>query len=482
MLLLWGLLALGLYNLGASHVQYEATVRDFTQRGVHLDGPTAWRALRMYLTDDGDVRRYYAYAEALLGRPYYSYFVRSAAQWQAEFAAPSAVSPDSWPLETPAAPLRPYKDYLIEYPPGLLLFTVPPALLLPRGDFGEAYRLLFCSEMALLLALAAWLARRLPDADAGVSSAGRFYGLCALGTLLLGPITTHRYDAVVSVLLCGTAWAFLHGRGRWRLGGAALALAVASKGVPLLTAPIWAVYLLRQPGGRRACASAVGAALLVGCLLAVPTLYCCGLAPLQALQYHAARPLQIESTGGALLGLLAPRGAAEVVLTYGSWNVVPVGKALATLDAALQRLSSALLGLGLCAAYAATLWRLQGAARLGDAVARRHALGTWALRGQVAALVVYMVLGRVFSPQYVVWLLPLGLVVARGIRGQLALLLVAMGLTQVIHPASYAALKDLQPWACGLVLLRNLALLTYAARLLLAEVAATNLLAGPRRA
>ena len=504
-LLVWALLVLGVYNLGARHAEYEATVRDFLTNGFQLDGENLGRAVRMYLTDDGDVRRYYAYANALLGRPYYAYFVRSAAQWQAEFAAPSTSSPDDWPLRPKARPLVPYRDYLIEYPPGLLLFTVPPALLLPSGDYGDLYRLLFCSEMAVLLGLAAWLGLRaraqLGEPGQSVAPARRFFWLCALGALLLGPIATHRYDAVVAVLLCLTAWAALSGR--LGLAGGALMLAVASKGVPLLVAPIWVAYVWLRPAGQgsrtglRAVARALGWAVLSGAALVTPILWWCGAAPLQALRYHTARPLQLESTGAALLGLVpafvpALRESLKVVSTYGSWNVVAVGPALAGLDAVLQRLSTGLLGAGILAVYAATLWRLRGlrperdgnrltetgaprakpepgtltalepraraprppATPAGDsaatlaaleprACARRPlvAMGECALRAQVAVLVLYMVLGKVFSPQYVIWLLPLGFVVALRERRLLVLLLVAMALTQVIHPISYAALK-----------------------------------------
>ena len=502
-LLVWALLVLGVYNLGAGHAEYEATVRDFVHAGFHLDGPSVVRAVRMYLTDDGDVRRYYAYANALLGRPYYGYFVRSAQQWQAEFAAPTAGAPDDWPLRTPAAPLVPYRDYLIEYPPGLLLFTVPPALLLPSGDYGELYRLLFCSQMALLLGLAAWLGLRARALLAGPRTQvalgepdgpgeRRLWWLCALAALLLGPIATHRYDAVVAVLLCFTAWAVLSGR--LGLAGAALVLAVASKGVPLLVAPIWMAYVwLRpvrsdEPAGPRAVGRAIAGAVLAGVVLVVPILLWCGWAPLQALRYHSARPLQLESTGAALLGLVpafmpALRPALQVVSTYGSWNVVAVGPALAGLDAVLQRLSTGLLGAGILAVYAVTLWRLRGL-RQGGAVERaRAAMGECALRAQVAVLVLYMVLGKVFSPQYVIWLLPLGLLVALRERRLLVMLLIAMGLTQVIHPISYAALKELRPWACALVLLRNLTLLGFALQLVAAPkpgaAAQTNLMPVP---
>jgi hypothetical protein len=85
------------------------------------------------------------------------------------------------------------------------------------------------------------------------------------------------------------------------------------------------------------------------------------------------------------------------------------------------------------------------------------------LQGLAAALVAFMVLGQVFSPQYLVWLVPLGALLATARGGASPWLLVAaLALTQVVYPVTYAALQQLRPWACGLVLLRNALLVAWA--------------------
>jgi hypothetical protein len=74
-------------------------------------------------------------------------------------------------------------------------------------------------------------------------------------------------------------------------------------------------------------------------------------------------------------------------------------------------------------------------------------------------------LGKVFSPQYLIWLVPL-VPLVRGRRGIVAsvLLFGALGLTQTWFPAGYwrLALGQAEPYAAFLVL-RDLAVLALAA-------------------
>ncbi len=80
----------------------------------------------------------------------------------------------------------------------------------------------------------------------------------------------------------------------------------------------------------------------------------------------------------------------------------------------------------------------------------------------VAALVAF---GKVFSPQFLIWLVPFVPLVRgrRGLVGSL-LLLLALGLTQTWFPGSYwrLALDHASPW-CWLLLGRNLAVVALAA-------------------
>ncbi len=469
---IWALVMLGLYNAGAGHYDYVRINRAFNTSTLWDSGVSIVAAVRGHMVDDGDLRRYYSYTNALLGRPYLAYYVRGWESWQREFALGQPAPIDDGPLRTPAQPLQPYRDYLVEYPPGFFLFTLLPALLVPPGDNSDLFRVLFCTEMALLLGGATWLCarmRRLLPAGAVVSAESWLWLLGAAGALLLGTVATHRFDPVVSAFLCAIAWAALTARPA--LAGALLAAAVVSKGVPLLGTPIWAVYVLLRPQASRVAADRGGfwrallAALLVGGVFAAGTLFFYGQAPFDSLRYHSLRPLQIESTGAALLGLFQALwpGSIEHVMSYGSSNLIPAGDTLVGLDAALRKLSSPLLILGAMTVYAITGIRLRALAQRG----RLAAMGEWALRGQAAVLVVYMVAGKVFSPQYLVWLLPLGLFLSLRLGiAMTALFLGILGLTQLVFPGLYGALQDLRPWAFAVLLLRNGALLLWAVLLM----------------
>src|SRR5215470_20054557 len=68
----------------------------------------ALHAVRAYLTNEDDMQRCHAYAQAVLGRPYRSYYVRPLAEWQPQFASGLQEDPDATPMVQPPAPLRPY--------------------------------------------------------------------------------------------------------------------------------------------------------------------------------------------------------------------------------------------------------------------------------------------------------------------------------------------------------------------------------------
>jgi len=146
--------------------------------------------------------------------------------------------------------------------------------------------------------------------------------------------------------------------------------------------------LLAQRSRPRAAAVAlaVGALLKVFPLLLVPL----ALSPRDAwrpLLFNTARPLHLESVPGSLLWLLSPHGTVRVVSAYNSLSLV--GGAQHLWGAAF-----ALLGVaGLSAAY----------------LRQWHSQDTLA-GGFLLVLLVTVVTSKVFSPQYLLWLLPIAAV------------------------------------------------------------------------
>jgi MFS family permease len=99
-------------------------------------------------------------------------------------------------------------------------------------------------------------------------------------------------------------------------------------------------------------------------------------------------------------------------------------------------------------------------ALLGAAAARRSADGRRLVLASLAAVAAFAALGKVLSPQYLLWLVPLGaLAYAWRLHALAAAVALAAVLTQVEFPARYFDVVDREPFAIAVVALRNLVLL-----------------------
>jgi hypothetical protein len=346
--------------------------------------------------------------------------------------------------ERVAAGLVPYRDFELEYPPGAL-----PALVLPALVTGslEAYRVAFVAEMAVAGALGVLVLdaalRRLHTRERDRRVALAFV---ALMPLLLGGVILTRFDLLPAVLVAG-ALALL-AAGRTRAAAVVVGVGTAVKLYPALLLPLLAVQAWRT-GGRRELAIALGLATAPVAIAYLPFL---ALAPggvLDSFGRQLGRPLQIESLGaGVLLALHHAFGTA--------------------LDWASGSGSQNLTGAG-----ADTLAVLQGIAQVVAVVlvwvsfARGPATSERLVRHAAAAVVAFVALSKVLSPQFLVWLVLLvPLVGGRRRRRILALTAAACALTAVWFPARYWDLvREFDPLASWLVLLRGVLLLALLAAL-----------------
>jgi hypothetical protein len=339
--------------------------------------------------------------------------------------------------EKGAAVLRgeiPYRDFYLEYPPGAL-----PVLVAPAAGDDEGYPGRFKALMvALGVAALGLVALALVALGAGGARVVGALGFVALAPAALGPVVIVNYDLWPAALTAAALAAVL--TGRWRLGHAALAVAAAAKLYPLVLLPLLVLHARRRAGRREAIAglavfAAVGAALVVPFLVLGPG------GVRASLESLVRRPLQIESLGASLLLAAHQLGLYEpsVNSDYNSQNL---GGALPD---ALAALSSLALAATLVAVYV---------------LFARHAGSRRTLVAAAATAVCASVaLGKVLSPQFLVWLVPLVPLVA-GRRGLVAsgLLAAALVLTQLWFPSRYGEVVALEP-AGWLVLARNLTLL-----------------------
>lgn len=256
-----------------------------------------------------------------------------------------------------------------EYPaPALVIFSLP--LLTPWLPYNAAYLL----WMALLLLLATGvIAWRGPPIAA---IAFPLYVLLAGWQFVL-----FRYDLVPGLCVLLTL-VFLRG-GRWRAAMAPLAVGTLLKGFPALLLPVALMAQRRGDGRWRLDCPLIFAALMFTGLAPAFLVNPAGL--LAPLGYAAQRPLHVESLSGALLWLLDLWSGhrARIVFSYGSYNV----------EGAWQSIVAAVFSLLLVVGLAFVYWR-QWRGRIGVE------------RAFMLVLIVVLVSNKVFSPQYILWLLP----------------------------------------------------------------------------
>jgi hypothetical protein len=316
--------------------------------------------------------------------------------------------------------LVPYRDFGVEYPPGALPAFVVPSLLADRGDF-DGFRRAFEALMAACgAAAAAFVAVALVRVEAGPARLAGGIALAAFAPLLLGSVMLSRFDLWPAALTAAALGAAVSGRLRLAFG--VLGLAIAVKVYPAVVLPLLVANAWRSRGRREA---AVGVGLCAAVVLAcfVPFLVVGPHGVWRSVVWQTTRPLQIESLGSGFL--LAAHQVFGTSLTmrsgHGSQNLSGTAPdALGALQTALQ-----------LAALLFVWWRF---AR-GDAGRERL------LAASAAAVVAFVALGKVLSPQYLIWLAPL-VALVRGRRGALAgaLLVAAMVLTQLWFPYHYWSL------------------------------------------
>jgi hypothetical protein len=336
----------------------------------------------------------------------------------------------------------PYRDFAVEYPPGALPMFALPGLAEPgrnqevSAGFRRAFETLMwmCGAVALL-AMAVVL-RVLRRSDLNVWGALCF---AAVAPLLLGSVILSRFD-LWPAAICAAALAALVSN-RLRLGHALLGLGITAKLFPVVFVPLGVAYVWKRAGRREALTCL---ALLVG-VVGVVFLPFVVLSPggvWDSLTVQLSRPLQVESLGASLLLVghhVFGFGLAGET-SHGSQNVA--GSAAGVLAVATTLVQVGVLG---------WIW---------TSFARGRADGEALVCSTAAALCAFVALGKVLSPQFLIWLIPI-VPLVRGRRGlwASALLAAALVLTQVWFPFRYFRLAlHFEAGLSWVLLARDLAL------------------------
>jgi hypothetical protein len=309
----------------------------------------------------------------------------------------------------------PYRDFSVEYPPAALPTFVVPAIGHPSPtDYTRRFGWIMLACGVAMLAL---MAAALSALGAGP---GRLFGALAfagLAPFALGSVVLTRFDLWPAAITAGALAALL--AGRERLGTGLIGLGFAAKLYPGLLLPLALAHVWKRRGRRQALLCA-GIFLAVGAVVFVPFLVLSPGGVWNSVVRQGSRPLQIESLGSALLIAAHHVWGLGVTMrsSHGSQNLAGSGpNALAALQSVIQAL----------VIVAIWVWYARGEPSRDRLV-----------QASAAVVVAFVALGKVLSPQFLVWLVPL-VPLVRGRRGLVAsgLFALALVLTQLWFPYRY---------------------------------------------
>jgi uncharacterized membrane protein len=318
----------------------------------------------------------------------------------------------------------PYRDFQLEYPPAALPVFAVPALL-ERYDYRRIFQVLMFLCDALLVVAVAAVAGFVPAA------------LAAVSPLALGPVVVSRFDFWPTALAAVAVWLLV--RNRLSLSAIVLGTAFAAKLWPAAIAPLFLIWIARRHGSGRALRwLSIGLATAAAWFLPFVVLSPGGVGH----SFHAqlARPLQIESLGASILLTIHhyTGGSLHMVEGFGSQNLTGTGVHVAEV---------ATSAVGILALLA--VWAL---------FARSPATTEQLLVSCAAVVAALLAFDKVFSPQFMIWLIPF-VAFVRGARAPIAwfLLYAALVLTQAWFPRHYWDLaQEFDPTQTFEVLARDL--------------------------
>jgi Glycosyltransferase family 87 len=326
----------------------------------------------------------------------------------------------------------PYRDAAFEYPP-----LAAPAIAVPglAGTGEEVFRWAF-ALWALGAAIAVvLLCGALAKGTGG--DARRAMLAAALMPVLLGALVRTHFDLFpVALLLAGL---LLLIRDRPRAGLAVLGLGAMTKAFPLVAVPVALAWLVARGERRAAWQGALACAAVIG-VVAGAALAASPGGALDAVRYHLDRPVQVESSPALVLLGLDAVGAGEATSVASHRS-----------DGLLHPASDAVASLFVTALVALV-------ALLAAAAGRRPEPRQLVLAA-LAACTAFALLGKVLSPQFLIWVVPLGaLAFAWRMHALAAAVALAALLTHIEFPARYFDVVARETPAIALVAARNLAL------------------------
>jgi uncharacterized membrane protein len=310
----------------------------------------------------------------------------------------------------------PYRDFSMEYPPFALVFFLIPRLFASTWQgFSGAFQTEVLIFDLISLFIIYLIARRLGKAP------WKLLTVYTLAFLAMGPIIGQQFDIFPAVLTLLSLYFFW--RGHHKISWALLALGTMTKLYPVVIAPVYVFYYLRNRQYHNL-ATTLATFILICLIILAPLLIISPESIQNLIVYHGQRGLQIESTYSALVMILSKLGLtnAATIFNYGSWNLS------GSLADFLARASTVILGLLLLLAY----WFIYSQIKPGKSQFTR--LGAYA----ILLISITLFASKILSPQYIIWLVPLVPLVFNRFRYSICAVFIAIGAaTYIIFPYNY---------------------------------------------
>lgn len=339
----------------------------------------------------------------------------------------------------------PYRDFNLEYPPlALLPFILPRIVALGLAKNYYIYAFLFLLENILFSTINMLLLLRVRTVHSSQNQSIKVLVLYTLSTFVISPILLWRYDLFPTVLTVLALVAVLSHRPT--LAGIFLGLGVAAKLYPLMLLPVFTLYFFTNKYYRAILniwLGTVGAVFLSF----LPFLITTKDKLFSFFLYHQQRGLQIESLPAGIISLLHKWGFIELktVAGYGSRDIV----------SPVDHIVLAVLPLVLIILYISMLvscWYRFREERHKDKLIKVESLVAYTL----LALLIFIVTNKVFSPQYIVWIIPF----AALLKPRQAIFMLAICITTCIM-VSFGSFRQLDYVKILWLNLRNILILGF---------------------
>jgi uncharacterized membrane protein len=351
----------------------------------------------------------------------------------------------------------PYVNIGSEYPPLALLSYLLPALLFRTLT---VYYIAFITELLLFDLLTMFLIAKTSQRIG--MSVNKALLIHALVIIAVGPIIVASFDIIPAVLVLAALVFFISGKSNiaWAFAG----LGILTKLYPIIVVPFFVLYQLRQKQYKQI-AQGAGILIVIVLALSLPWLVLNAKGFLATYVYHLERGLHAESTYGSILLLGKITGLVQVegIYNYGSWNLY------STLADQLAGFSIIIMAGLLGFVYILYLRSiLEETKDPVETAGLNPAAAIMLIRCVVAAILIFMLSGKVFSMQYMVWLCPLlPLVTGRRRVHFYAAFLTAGVISQIIYPYFYVQFEQFAPAPVVMIFIRNILLVFCAVLLLL---------------